>query len=237
MPNQSFFDDTQEMYPPDNPGEYHVPAVLLLDCSSSMEGASIDELNEGLKIFGQTLREDPLALGRADIAIVTFNSTVNEIQPFIPASMYKAPVLKAQGLTSLNGAINRGLDMIRARKDYYAKVSGTKYYRPWLFVLTDGYPTDKELTAATQARLQKEIRNKGVFYLPMAIGNKANPKVLQDYYPPEAAQKPYFKAKATDFKQAFVFLSNSISQVSRTDLNGGDTIKSPQVDRTITIGI
>lgn len=230
-------DYLQEMYPPDNPGEYHVPAVLLLDCSHSMNGAPLKELNDGLQIFGRTLREDPLALGRADLAIVTFNSSVHEIQPFMPASMYQPPTLEASGMTSLNGAINHALDMIRSRKDYYAKVSGTKYYRPWLFVLTDGYPTDKELTKATQKRLQKEIRNKGVFYLPMAIGDQANPRILQDYYPPEQSQKPYFKAKASDFKQAFVFLSNSISQVSRTDLSGGDTIKSPQVDRTITIGI
>lgn len=112
-------DFTQDMFPPDNAGEKHVPAVLLVDCSGSMYGAPIAELNRGMQLLQEALHEDELALGRTDLAVVSFNSEVTQIQPFMPASAYEPPVLQASGGTSLNGAINLALNMLRERKDYY----------------------------------------------------------------------------------------------------------------------
>ena len=56
----------EDLLPVANQGERHIPAVLLVDISGSMAGASIDELNQGLIEFGQALQEDSLALGRAE---------------------------------------------------------------------------------------------------------------------------------------------------------------------------
>ena len=187
-------DFTQDMFPPDNAGEKHVPAVLLVDCSGSMYGAPIAELNRGMQLLQEALHEDELALGRTDLAVVSFNSEVTQIQPFMPASAYEPPVLQASGGTSLNGAINLALNMLRERKGYYRNQSGTEYYRPWLFILTDGYATDSTLTPETQNRMHQEIRNKGVFYLPMGIGEQVDIKALQAYYPPEKDKKVVLKA-------------------------------------------
>ena len=76
--------------PPVNPGEMHVPCVLLVDNSDSLNckgpngRVPIDELNDGLVAFRKALDDNPLALGRADISIITFNSTVQTSCPSRP---------------------------------------------------------------------------------------------------------------------------------------------------------
>ena len=219
-----------------NPGERHVPAVLLVDTSGSMGGAPIAELNQGLIDFGQALQEDSLALGRAEVCIISFNSNIQTEMSFRPAVDYQAPSLSANGLTSLNEAIEAGLDVIEARKAEY-KAQGVSYYRPWLFVLTDGAPTDIDRENAAREKLQKAIRNKKVVYMPMGIGQGADTAKLQSYYPNETASKVVLKASASNFKEAFVWLSQSLSEVSRSDPNVSDSINLPPTPSIITVGI
>ena len=129
---------------PVNCGEAHVPCVLLLDASLSMDGKPIQELNKGLQKFDEALREDHLALGRAEVNVIVFNSEVHEVTHFMPASKFEPPVLIAGGCTSMNEAILKGLEVIERRKKTYTS-SGIMYYRPWMFLLIDGYATDPEL--------------------------------------------------------------------------------------------
>lgn len=225
-----------------NQGERHVPAVLLVDTSGSMSGAPISELNQGLVEFGQALQEDSLALGRAEVCVISFNSNVETEMSFRPAADYQAPVLSANGLTSLNEAIEAGLDAIESRKAEY-KAQGVSYYRPWIFVLTDGVPTDTERESAAKNRLQKAIMNKKVVYMPMGIGN-ADTSKLQEYYPEvyvdekgNAKPKVVLKAAASNFKEAFVWLSNSLTMVSQSDPNVSDSINLPPTPSIITVGI
>ena len=49
---------TKDPLPTKNQGERHIPAVLLVDTSGSMSGAPIEELNRGLREFGNALQED-----------------------------------------------------------------------------------------------------------------------------------------------------------------------------------
>jgi uncharacterized protein with von Willebrand factor type A (vWA) domain len=59
----------------ENP-EPRCPCVLLLDTSSSMRGAPIAALNEGLRAFREDLMQDALALRRVEVALITFDSQV-----------------------------------------------------------------------------------------------------------------------------------------------------------------
>ena len=221
--------------PPTNPGERHILAVLLVDISGSMNGKPIEELNKGLREFGIALQEDSLAEGRAEVCVISFNSSVQTEMGFRPAADYEAPVLSAGGLTSFNEAIQVGLDAIEARKQEYRN-EGIQYYRPWLFVLTDGLPTDDNLESATKDRIQNAIRNKKLTYMPMGIG-AADTKKLQEYYPDEAKVKPVLKADSKNFKEAFVWLSNSIGVVSSSDPTTTDQVQLPPTPSMITVGI
>ena len=48
-------------------------------------------------------------------------------------------------------ALDLGLDQLTARKQSY-KTAGLEYFRPWLFVITDGAPTDGQRFEAAAAR-------------------------------------------------------------------------------------
>ena len=221
-------------FPPTNEGERHVPVVLAVDKSGSMYGAPIAELNQGLVEFGNALQEDALALGRAEVTIISFDSSVQTEVGFRPATEYQAPQLEADGGTSLNEAIDAALDAIEARKAEY-RAQGISYYRPWLFVLTDGAPTDTHREGATMQRLQQAIENKKVTYLPMGIGEYADTAKLQQYYPSSAKAKPVLKADAKNFKEAFVWLSASISVVSKSDPTVTDQVQLPPTPPEVTV--
>ena len=225
-----------DVMPPVNSGERHVAVVILVDISGSMDGEPIAELNQGLIEFRKALEEDSLAMGRADVSIISFNSNVQTEMGFRPAAEYEAPKLTASGGTSLNGAVITGLDAIESRKAEY-KVAGTDYYRPWVFLLTDGAPTDTKLEAEAKSRLRSAIENKKVVFMPMGIGANADISKLQSYYPENAKTKPVLKADAKNFKEAFVWLSKSIGVVSQSDPTVSDQVNLPPTPSIITVGL
>lgn len=126
--------------------EPRCPCILLLDVSGSMNGKPINELNAGLVTFRDELLADPLALKRVELGIVTFGPVYVE-QPFTSAANFFPPILFAQGDTPMGAAITKALNMVEERKREY-RANGISYYRPWIFLITDGAPTDEWQTAA-----------------------------------------------------------------------------------------
>ena len=228
--------DMQDRLPVANMGEQHVPVVLLVDTSGSMSGEPIRELNQGLVEFYNALQGDSMALGRADVSVISFDTTVNVRMGFRPAEQYEAPTLKPGALTSMNQGIIKALDEIEDRKRLY-KQQGVKYYRPWLFVLTDGLPTDDEFEAEAVQRMRTAIENKKVTYMPMGIGPNADLDQLKKYYPANAPAKTTLHATATDFRSAFQWLSASIAEITHSDPKVTPNVTLPGTPSNITVGI
>jgi hypothetical protein len=133
----------------DNP-DPRIACALLLDTSASMQGAPIEELNKGFELFCQEIKDDELAAKRAEIAVITFGGQPQLLVPFTEGRDLQARALNTSGATPLGQALNLALDELEKQKDAYRK-AGLEYYRPWLFVLTDGQPTDGETFAAAAA--------------------------------------------------------------------------------------
>lgn len=216
-----------------NHGEKHIACVLLVDTSGSMLGAPIEELNRGLEEFAAALQEDDKAYGCADVCVISFNSTVTTVVPFCPAADYYPSRLSAGGLTAMNEAIITGLDTIEMRKQEYKSV-GVDYWRPWIFLLTDGAPTDNALSGDAHQRLQEALRNNKVNFFPMGIGD-ADIQNLKSYTLNNGSGI-VLQANKNNFKEAFVWLSKSMVVASNSSV-GTNQITPPPLPPAITIAL
>jgi uncharacterized protein YegL len=199
--------------------EPRCPCVLLLDVSGSMGGQPLAELNAGLAVFKDELAADSLAMKRVEVAMVTFGPTKIEM-PFTGASAFYPPTLTPQGDTPMGSAILQGLELVKARKNEY-RANGISYYRPWVFLITDGGPTDAWQAAAAAVR-EGEASKQFAFF---AIGVKgANMDVLKQI---SSAREP-LSLEGLKFRELFSWLSSSLRSVSRSAPGTEVPLESPK---------
>jgi len=196
------------------------PCVLLLDSSYSMDGKPIDQLNEGLRAFEEDLKGDFQASQRVEVAVLSFGGTLDLVQDFTVVSEFDAPTLAASGDTPMGGAIDRALDLIEDRKSMY-KRSNLNYFRPWVFLVTDGAPTDEWQAAAD--RLEREEERGAVLFFAVGVEG-ADFELLGQI----SRKRSPVKLLETRFKEMFLWLSQSQRQVSSS--RPGDHVQLPSSD-------
>ncbi len=194
--------------------EPRCPCLLLLDVSGSMQGEPIQQLNEGLVQFKDELFADQLAQKRVEIALITFGGTVNVLSEFQNPANFQPPNLEASGNTPMGEAITKGLELLKKRKETY-KTNGVSYYRPWVFLMTDGGPTDNWTEARDQVHVGEE--KKSFAFFAVGVG-EANIDILK-----QLATREPLKLKGLAFRKLFVWLSSSMKAVSSSTL--GDEVK------------
>ncbi len=189
----------------ENP-EPRCPCLLLLDTSGSMGGRPIQELNDGLAAFKAELESDAMASKRVEVGVVSFGP-LRTVQDFVTPDAFSAPQLQAAGDTPMGAAIIRGIEMVAARKEAYRQ-NGIGYYRPWIFLITDGAPTDPWLEAARQVRAGEDSKS----FMFFAVGVEgANMDTLRQI----SAREP-LRLRGLQFKTLFSWLSNSLGSTSRS---------------------
>jgi uncharacterized protein YegL len=203
----------------DNP-ENRCPVILLVDTSRSMTGAPLQELQRGLEVFKAEIEKDAQASLSVEVAIIAFGRSVSLVQDFTTIDDFTPPPLQADGLTPMGEAIENALDLLDRRKATY-RANGVQYYRPWIFLITDGAPTDQWQQAAERLH-QAEHDNKLLFFTVGVEG--ADFETLKQIAPP---QRPPVLLNGLDFSSLFVWLSSSMRRVSHNKV--GDVIALPPV--------
>lgn len=195
----------------ENP-ENRCPCLLILDTSGSMQGEPIAELNSGLVQFKDELVADSMAAKRVEVAVVTFGP-VEVVTEFTSPDTFYPETLKAKADTPMGAAIVKGLEMVENRKAIYRQ-NGIAYYRPWVFLITDGAPTDAWQRAAQMVR-EGQASKKFEFF---SVGVKgANLEILK-----QISTRPPLELDGLRFRDLFQWLSNSIGAVARS--TPGDSV-------------
>ncbi len=197
--------------------EPRCPCIILVDKSDSMQGKAIEELNTGLAAFARDLAIDPLAAKRVELAVVSFGP-VEVASSFHTANHFIAPDLIAFGHTPMGEAIELGLDLLEERKDHY-KLNRIPYYRPWVFLLTDGAPSDNIYIASEKIRFGELNRAFSFF----AVGvDGADMGALA-----RLSVRTPLRLRDLRFKDMFLWLSNSLRAVSQSRIGEQVDLENP----------
>lgn len=192
----------------DNPTA-RVPVCLVLDTSGSMSGDPIKELNRGIRLFFDSIKQDEIAKYAAEIAVITFGISVEKIMDFAFIERQKIPTLIAHGYTPMGEAINLALDLLEQTKNQYS-AAGIDYYQPWLVLMTDGSPSDNISTASS--RTTNLVNQKKLTIFPIAIGKEADLSTLSKFSP----KNQPMRLDGIKFKEFFEWLSKSVTMTSQS---------------------
>ena len=197
--------------------EPRCPCLLLLDTSGSMRGKAMDELNAGIRQFKDELFADEMAQKRVEVAIVGFGP-VQVLSNFQTPDVFDPPTLVAAGDTPIGAAIEAGLTLLEQRKQTYRN-NGVSFYRPWVFLITDGGPTDFWQSAAEKVKLG-EAGNHFSFFTVGVEGAR------MDVLAQISTREP-LKLQALRFRDLFKWLSNSLGSVSQSKVGAAVPLENP----------
>lgn len=132
--------------------EQILPLYVVCDQSYSMAD-HLEVLNDGLRQLHAAVGTDPVVADKTRFCVIGFSGVAEVLQPLCHAS----DVIGITGLTTqvatsygaafrvLRDTIERDVDTLKAR--------GDQVYRPAVFFLSDGHPTDQETWLAEYERL------------------------------------------------------------------------------------
>lgn len=188
--------------------ERRLPVYLLLDCSESMVGEGIEAVRRGMNELLMDLCSDPYALETVWVSVITFADTAEQPVPLAELGSFRAPPLRVRPGTALGGAISLLSECIRREvRTHSATQKGD--WRPLVFLLTDGVPTD-EWRAAFEAARDRAGRPPNI--VAIGCGPDADPEVLGQL----SENVLVMGEEPEDFRGLFAWISASLSVASQS---------------------
>ncbi|CCG42695.1 vWA domain-containing protein [Magnetospirillum molischianum] len=150
-----------------------LPVYLVLDVSGSMHGEPIEAVRNGMQMLVSTLRTDPYALETAFLSVIVFDEKARQVVPLTELMAFQPPTVEAGSTTSLGDALKVVKECIeREVKKTTAEEKGD--WKPLVFIMTDGQPTDDWEKGLNEFR-----KVKTGMVIACAAGPQADTKILK----------------------------------------------------------
>lgn len=198
-----------------------LPVYILIDTSGSMKGEPIESVKVGLADMIATLRQNPYALETVWISIITYDKDVNQILPLTELEQVQIPSI----FTPDSGPTHTGaaLQLLCSRYDAEVQRGSSSQkgdWRPIVFLLTDGKPSDIMLYNEMIPEIQ---RRKFGNFVACAAGPKAHVDPLK-----KLTDNVFIleNMDSTSFRKLFEWVSDTVG-------DGGKTAGIDQKDESL----
>ena len=193
-----------------------LPIYLLVDCSESMAGEAIEDVQWGVQTMIQALCDDPLAIETAYLSVITFAGRARQVVPLTEVLEFKPVQFRVQTGTSLGAALRLLVKCLeRDIQKTTASVKGD--YKPIVILLTDGQPTDDWEQAADQIKTPNTPKIANIY--AVACGPDADTDILRRVTDIVLQMKAMSKDA---WRKLFVWLTASVQTTSRALESGGE---------------
>ncbi|MEN9816876.1 MAG: hypothetical protein RLZ32_756 [Gemmatimonadota bacterium] len=206
-----------------------LPVYILADVSGSMRGTPIESVNSGIRQLHRDLLGDPQAIESAYLSVCTFADRATQAVPLTEVALFTPPDLVATGNTNLGDGLRLLLDLFD-RELVRTTADAKGDWRPLVFILSDGAPTDTEWPRHAQLLHDRRPAN----IIAVACGDQADVTVLKQVTETVIRMQDM---SPDAFKAFFRFVSASVRQTSAKvgALADGDGITLPPPPPGITI--
>ena len=201
------------------------PVYLWLDTSGSMRGEPVEAMKAGLASLLATLQRDPMALDTVCLTIITFDRQARTLCSLVPVDQLQMPDidLPEDGPTMLGAALELVVQSVN--RDLVHRSDTTRGdYKPILFVMTDGKPSDvllfKQMCDAVK-------RGPFASVVACAAGSRASKdhlKMLCD------TVLTLDTTEGSQFMTFFKWVSDTIGETARSSLAVGTNLPPPPAE-------
>lgn len=181
--------------------------VMVIDVSGSMHN-EIGAMTHAFNEFIDASKKNDDVRNAVDIAILTFNSNVkDELNGFSDISGVPRMNFTAGGSTNMAEALRIAKDMARERTLLY-NTSGIRAFKPWILLMTDGYPDSEGDYKAIAAEIRQREDAGKVRTFAVGMGDGYNAELLK------ALTDKCFALNDWDFSKFFSWLGKSFAIIS-----------------------
>lgn len=190
------------------------PIFLVVDVSESMAGEPLTQLETGIRGVASDLMTDPYALETAWIGIIGFAGRPRTLTPLTELMDFTPPHLPVGGGTALGAALVHLMDEIDRNVTPTTKERKGDW-KPLVFLMTDGVPTDDP--SAAIARWKKNYAHRASM-VAVSIGAGADEAMLRDFADEFIA---FDDTTEGAFRKFIGWITNSVKSSTRSVTAGG----------------
>ncbi|MDR1081482.1 MAG: VWA domain-containing protein [Deltaproteobacteria bacterium] len=204
------------------------PLYLLLDVSESMIGSPLESVEEGVRRMAAALRRDPVSMEILHVSVITFAARAEVAVPLSELGSFVLPRLEVRPGTALGAALKLCRESIA--KDVRRSTPESKGdYRPLVFVMTDGEPTDGWRDAARELREGRP----GAEVIAVGCGDEADFDVLREISGQDAVRAEDLSGESV--LSLFRWVSGSLAASTRASGGGRVDLSKVPMGRGITL--